>query len=85
MKKVLIWVLHRPDRSPSQRFRFEQYLDYLKQKGFEFEYSYLINEKDDKIFYGGGNYLGKLKILLKSIFKRLKELRKAKKYDLVFV
>ncbi len=85
MKKVLIWVLHRPDRSPSQRFRFEQYLKFLEDNGYEFEYSYLIDEKDDKIFYGIGNYFGKLRILIKSIFRRLKEIRDAKKYDLVFV
>lgn len=85
MKKVLIWVLHRPNRSPSQRFRFEQYLSYLEQNGFCFEYSYLIDKEDDKVFYGGGHYFSKLRILIKSIFKRLKELRNAKKYDLVFV
>ena len=85
MKKVLIWVLHRPDRSPSQRFRFEQYLSFLEENGYSFEYSYLIDKNDDKIFYGGGNYFGKLRILFKSILKRWRELGKAKKYDLVFV
>jgi glycosyltransferase involved in cell wall biosynthesis len=85
MKKVLIWVLHRPDRSPSQRFRFEQYLTFLESNGYSFEYSYIIDEKDDKIFYGAGNYFGKLRILIKSILKRWRELRQAKKYDLVFV
>ena len=29
MKKVLFIAMHRPDRSPSQRYRFEQYFDYL--------------------------------------------------------
>lgn len=85
MKKVLIWVLHRPDRSPSQRFRFEQYLTFLESNGYSFEYSYIIDEKDDKVFYGSGNYFGKLRILIKSILKRWRELRQAKKYDLVFV
>jgi len=85
MKKVLFWVLHRPDRSPSQRFRFEQYLNYLKEKGYEYDYSYLISSKDDTVFYGKGNYIKKMIILLRSIWKRLLELRKAKQYDLVFV
>ena len=53
MKKVLIWVLHRQDRSPSQRFRFEQYLSFLEENGYSFEYAYLIDKNDDKIFYGG--------------------------------
>jgi len=85
MKKVLIWVLHRPDRSPSQRFRFEQYLSYLEEKGYSFEYSFLIDKEDDKIFYSPGNYWGKFRILIKSILKRWRELRNAKKYELVFV
>jgi glycosyltransferase involved in cell wall biosynthesis len=85
MKKVLIWVLHRPDRSPSQRFRFEQYLSFLEENGYSFEYSFIIDENDDKIFYSPGNYFGKLKILFKTVLKRWRELRNAKKYDLVFV
>jgi len=85
MKKVLIWVLHRPDRSPSQRFRFEQYLSYLEDNGYTFVYSYLISEKDDKVFYAKGNYLNKFFILLKSLWKRYWELQKASRYDMVFV
>ncbi len=85
MKKVLILCLHRPDRSPSQRFRFEQYLGYLSENGYEFDFSYLINEADDKKFYSPGNLQDKLRIVLKSIAKRLREVRKAGKYDLVFV
>lgn len=85
MKKVLIWVLHRPDRSPSQRFRFEQYLSYLKDNGYSFEYSYLISKDDDKVFYSSGNYLRKLFILIKSIWKRFWELQRGRQYDLVFV
>jgi glycosyltransferase involved in cell wall biosynthesis len=85
MKKILFGVLHRPDRSPSQRFRFEQYLEYLKENGYDYEYSYLIRAEDDKIFYGKGNYLKKFLILWRSILKRWKEMRNAKKYDIVFV
>jgi glycosyltransferase involved in cell wall biosynthesis len=84
-KRILFLVLHRPNRSPSQRYRFEQYLSFLEEHGFEFEFSYLINAKDDKIFYGKGNYLGKLRILLKSIFKRFRDIRRAKNYDIAFV
>lgn len=85
MKKVLIWVLHRPDRSPSQRFRFEQYLSFLEENGYSFVYSYLISEKDDRVFYSKGNYLRKFFILLKSIWKRFLELQNARMYDIVFV
>ena len=35
MKKLLFVALHRPNRSPSQRYRFEQYMPFLKEKGFK--------------------------------------------------
>ncbi len=85
MPKVLILTLHRPNRSPSQRFRFEQYLDYLKANGFQFEWSFLLGEKEDRSFYKSGQLTSKLNILLKSTFKRLAEIIKPADYDLIFV
>jgi glycosyltransferase involved in cell wall biosynthesis len=84
-KKILFIVAHRPGRSPGQRFRFEQYLDHIQNSGFEFTYSYIISEKDDAYFYAKGKYLRKLFILLKSIFIRFKDLRRAKQYDIIFI
>ena len=75
MKKVLLWCLHRPDRSPSQRFRIEEFIPYLEKNGYKIYYSFLLDEADDKIFYKPGNYFGKLKIVTKSILKRIAELK----------
>jgi len=44
-----------------------------------------VNEKDDRIYYSPGEYFGKLRILLNSLWKRAREIMKAKDYDLVFV
>jgi glycosyltransferase involved in cell wall biosynthesis len=85
MPRILFVCLHRPNRSPSQRFRFEQYLDYLKENDFECNISFLLDEKADKAFYANGEYFAKAGILLKSLWKRLHELSKVKKYDIVFV
>lgn len=85
MPRILFIAAHRPDRSPSQRFRFEQYLAYFKESGFDYDFSYLISEKDDKIFYQPGNLSTKLFIFIKSIFKRLKDVLSASQYDIVFV
>ncbi len=84
-KKVLIAVVHRPDRSPSQRFRFEQYLSFLEENGYSFDFSYLLDPQDDKIFYSQGNVLGKARIAFASIWKRFKESIKLSQYDIVFV
>jgi glycosyltransferase involved in cell wall biosynthesis len=85
MKKVLIIASNRENRSPGQRFRFEQYLAFLKENGFECELSFLLNAKDDKIFYGKGNQFKKALILLKCYSIRYKNLRNIRKYDIVFV
>jgi glycosyltransferase involved in cell wall biosynthesis len=85
LPSILIIADHRLNRSPSQRYRFEQYLNYFKSEGFDWELSEIITEKDDKIFYHPGNYAGKAFILLKSLFIRLNDLRRAKKFDLVFI
>lgn len=85
MPKILFVALHRPNRSPSQRFRYEQYLDYLQENGFDYDFSYLINAKDDTIFYSAGNYLQKLQILIKSFAIRFNDILKANQYDIIFV
>jgi glycosyltransferase involved in cell wall biosynthesis len=85
-KKVLFVGLHRPWRSPSQRYRIEQFLPHLEKKHFEFDYSYLLNETDDRVFYSSRNYFGKFKMLIKSTLKRLFEVYfEVKNYEYVFV
>jgi len=84
-RKIYFLTVHRRDRSPSQRFRFEQYTEFFNRNGFECIHSYLINESDDKIFYSRGKLFGKFRILLKSITKRLIEILLIGRKDLVFV
>jgi glycosyltransferase involved in cell wall biosynthesis len=85
MPKILFLTLHRPDRSPSQRFRFEQYLHFLKQNNYDYEFSFLLNQKDDTLFYSKGQFFKKVIIVLKSFSKRLKELRSKNEYDIIFI
>lgn len=85
MPSILIIADHRLNRSPSQRYRFEQYLDFFKANGFDWELSEIVTEKDDKIFYGQGNILKKAWILFKSLFIRLNDLQRAKKFDIIFI
>ena len=85
MPRILFVCLHRPDRSPSQRYRFEQYLDHLQQEGYATDYSYLLNARDDKAFYAPGRYFAKFGILVKSVLHRLRETFFAKRPDIVYV
>jgi hypothetical protein len=84
-KKILFLVAHRPGRSPGQRFRFEQYLEYLKQNGFECHISFLIDEHDDQVFYSAGRYLQKARFLVKSLLHRWRDISNIRNYDIVFL
>ncbi len=85
MPKVLILVAHRPGRSPSQRYRFEQYIPFLQQNDFEFTWSPLLNERDDAIFYSQGNFFKKVLILLKGILIRFSDKKSFATHDIIFI
>ncbi len=85
MPRILFIASHRPNRSPSQRYRFEQYFAFLEKNGFTCELSYLISQKDDAYFYGKGHLFWKFWILVKSFLHRFKDVRRYKNYDIVFV
>ncbi|MCU0432359.1 MAG: glycosyltransferase family 4 protein [Bacteroidia bacterium] len=84
-KKILFIASHRPNRAPNQRFRFEQYFDYLRAQGFDCELSWFISEEDDAYFYRPGHLWRKMKVQLKSIFVRMADLRRARNADIMFV
>jgi len=84
-KKILFLVAHRPGRSPGQRFRFEQYIEYLTAHGFECKVSFLINQKDDVVFYSAGKYFRKAVFVAKSLIKRIRDLNEINNFDIVFL
>ncbi|HQQ93723.1 MAG TPA: glycosyltransferase [Bacteroidia bacterium] len=83
--KVLILCAHRRGRSPSQRYRFEQYLDHLNNFGFEFEFSPLLNAEDDVLFYATGGFLRKVWILLKTVWIRVMDIRRFASFHIIFI
>ncbi len=85
MKRILFIATHRKDRAPGQRFRFEQYFDYLNTKGFQCEFSFLFDASDDKAFYSHGKLLTKAVIFIRTFLKRFFETGKAKKFDIIFI
>lgn len=85
--RVLFMGMHRPGRSPSQRFRFEQYLPYLRDHGVECDVSFLLGPSDDRIFYGPGNALQKARIAATSLDQRRVETTRTHldRYDAVYI
>jgi len=84
-KKILFIAPHRPDRAPSQRFRFEQYLNYFTENNFEYTFSFLVSRADDKLFYSKGKLFAKFFLFLKYFFRRVNDVIRAGKYDLVYI
>ncbi|MFT7157366.1 MAG: glycosyltransferase involved in cell wall biosynthesis [Parvicella sp.] len=85
MKKILFIASHRFNRAPNQRYRFEQYFDFLNQNGFECVLSNIISEEDDVVLYQKGSYFSKLKIALKSCRIRRADVKRAKDFDLIVI
>ena len=84
-KRILFIALHRKGRSPSQRFRFEQYERYFEEQGYVCDSSHIISERDDRILYAPGHYLQKLLILMSCFVKRCSDFLKLNRYDLIFI
>jgi glycosyltransferase involved in cell wall biosynthesis len=85
--RVLFLCDHRPGRAPGQRFRFEQYLDYLRSHGIECTQSPLLNERDDKTFYGRAPLRHKALVGLKCAARRSLEVLSGAgfRYDVIFI
>jgi glycosyltransferase involved in cell wall biosynthesis len=86
LKRILFIATHRRDRAPNQRFRFEQYLTFLSQQGFECVVSPLIlSGEEDRVFYSPGNYPAKIILGLKMIGRRWADVRRARSFDIVVI
>lgn len=85
MPRLVCFVPHREDRSPSQRYRLEQFFPYFREKGWEVVYANLLTEADDRIFYAPGHIPGKLGILLGAIRRRMRQIAALRPDDIVIV
>lgn len=85
MKRNILFLTPYPfGESPSQRFRFEQYFDLLRQNEITFELRPFLTS-DWRIFYGSGQFMKKASMLLRGYFRRLKVVVMVNKYEFVFI
>lgn len=85
MPRILFIAPHRPNRSPSQRFRFEQYIPLLERNGYECKLSYIVPENQDEEFYSPGHITVKCWILLGGAMKRMMDVFRSIRFDIVFI
>jgi glycosyltransferase involved in cell wall biosynthesis len=84
-KKIYFIVPYPHQEAPSQRFRFEQYFDFLEANGFEVEIYPFINHSTWKTLYGEGKILKKALGILMSFVRRFALLFKLHKADYIFI
>lgn len=85
MPRILFIAPHRINRAPSQRFRFEQYFNYLQQHGFECCMAPLLSVRTDKIFYHPKSILRKILIFCNCVIVRLGHVIRSSSYDIIFI
>lgn len=85
MPKILFVAQHRPNRSPGQRFRFEQFREALQSAGFDSDLSFIVSEADDRILYQRGNQIKKAGVLRRSVMIRRQDVKRMNDYDVIFI
>lgn len=83
--RILFLTPYPPGRAPSQRFRFEQYLDILTAHGHQYRLAPFLSEATWRILYQPGQALQKALGILGGFGRRVGHLLAAPAYDFVFV
>jgi glycosyltransferase involved in cell wall biosynthesis len=71
--------------SPSQRFRFEQYLKLLAQEGYQCHFQTFLDSQNWQYFFSSGSYAKKAFALVKGFVKRCLLFFHVSAYEWVFV
>lgn len=86
MSKTIYFLVPYPKgEAPSQRFRFEQYLPYLQENGFQVEIHPFYDYRTWQTLYSEGNTVKKAFGVLTSFLKRFGLLFKLRKADHIFI
>lgn len=85
MKTIYIIAPYPRGQAPSQRFRFEQYISFLKSEGYTIQFYPFINEKTWETIYSEGKIGRKIIGMLGSFLRRWTLLFKLGKADYLFI
>ncbi len=83
-KRILFIVPYPHDKAPSQRLKFEQYYAKFREAGYEVEWSSFYDDKAWNLIYKPGNLPGKLAAMGRGYFRRLRDLFRLGKYDIIY-
>lgn len=83
--KILFLAPYPAYESPSQRYRFEHYLDKLEAAGITFSYKPFLNKKAWLYFFKPGHYFKKAIAVMAGYFRRWGLMFTLGRYDFVYV
>ncbi|MEQ9305887.1 MAG: glycosyltransferase, partial [Marinoscillum sp.] len=84
-KKILFLSPYPFGKAPSQRLKYEQYYPYFENAGYELTTSSFVSERFWKVIYKKGHFLSKVVYTLCGYSRRVFDLLRIKKYDLVYI
>lgn len=84
-KRILFLTPYPQDTAGSQRFRFEQYLQFLKEENIAFKCQSFLDHSTWKILYKEGHTIQKIIGILSGFLRRIGILFSLSRYDFVFV
>ncbi|PWJ43288.1 glycosyltransferase family 4 protein [Sediminitomix flava] len=84
-KAILILAPYPKSIAPSQRFRFEQYLEQLEKEGLDYDYIPFLDLATWKVLHQAGNFGSKAWGILRAFLKRFNLLFSLTKYKYVFI
>lgn len=84
-KRILFVIPYPLGIAPSQRFRFEQYFQILRNNGYELDVKPFLNQHAMEYLYRPGNFLAKLWQVQLGFAKRFVQMFSLHRYDYVFI
>jgi glycosyltransferase involved in cell wall biosynthesis len=81
----VLFIVPYPTEGPSNRYRVEQYLPYLKEHGVQYSLRPFVSSDFFKVLYKKGNHAKKILYFLIASVKRISDLINSAKYDLIFI
>ncbi|MEM1135524.1 MAG: glycosyltransferase family 4 protein [Bacteroidota bacterium] len=83
--KILILAPYPRQQAPSQRFRFEQYLDILEENGINYDYEPFIDDNTWKILHKPGYFFQKVTGVIRAFIRRFIKILSLKPYAYIFI
>lgn len=81
----ILFIVPYPTEGPSNRFRVEQYLPHLKEKGIDYSIRPFYNSSIYEVLYKKGHYIRKALFLFFSMLRRICDVFHAGSYDVIFI